>query len=240
MVAASPASFQPSKAAISSGSRSGERRYQVTWSREAIASAPYRRGGGPSPRISAPGDGGERRSRVDGVALGLDHALLAQGRVRSSSSSRSSPRAASTASSPRSVAASMASRAARPGVGDGLAVEKAAVLQPGDGGRPLLVGEAAGRRVGVEGDAPPELGEQGDLDGVDAPGDPGRVVGVAPVLAQEVGGPPRSPTGSPGQPWDRRPAWIGWPLAAVRLAGLAEQLGGPLDAVGQVARRWPR
>ncbi len=25
----------------------------------------------------------------------------------------------------------------------------------------------------------------------------------------------RSPTGSPGQPWDRRPAWMGWPLAAV-------------------------
>src|SRR5439155_1008985 len=115
-------------------------------------------------------------------------------------------------------------------------VDEPAVAEPNDRGVDLLGAPPARGHVGVHGQAPPELGEQRDLDGVDAVRDPRRHMRVASVLAEDVGRPPdvaharRAAAEVPGH--------VREPELLVRLLGLGREVdvgGEGLDEVAHPA-----
>ena len=114
---------------------------------------------------------------------------VAQGLRRSSSSSRSSPRASMAGAIWASVASSICSRWARPSSVSCAVLHEAGLGEAGLGGVELGVAPGPGAHVGAGRHAPVELGEQPDLGGVVAGGHPGGDVAVAAELAELVAEP---------------------------------------------------
>ena len=121
-------------------------------------------------------------------------------------------------------------------VAEGVAVEQAAAAEPFQRAVELLGAPGPGADVRPERQPPEQLGEQPDLDRVEAGRHPGDGVGVAPVLAQLVAEPPDPSDRVVGEPEGADARVQRSPLDREVVDGPGEQLVGPGQAGRVVAQ----